>query len=345
MALLYILSGADDFSLAQSLDEIKSGIGDQTVLEANSTTLDGQQLTLDQLRAVCETVPFLAERRLVVINGLLERFEPGRRPRQQNRRTRSTSQQTNHKEFSACIKEMPDSTVLVLVDNRVTGSNPLLREISSGAKIKSFNLLKDAQLQAWIKKRVSEEGGNISPQAVGLLSRLVGSNLWIMASEIDKLVLFTSGRQIEETDVKAVVSYAQEANVFAMVDAIIESKAELAEQWLQQLLQRGAPPAYLLTMLSRQVRMVVRAKDMERQRKSKAEIQSKLALTSEFVLRKTLEQASRYSLPRLKHVYQQILEADLSIKTGRYDGELALTILVAELCQRGKPAVTPTRVR
>jgi len=157
-----------------------------------------------------------------------------------------------------------------------------------------------------------------------------------MANEIDKLALFASGRRIEEEDVKLVVSYAQEANVFAMVDAVLEFRAGVAEQLLQKLLQRGAAPAYLLVMLSRQVRMIVRVKELRNQRKSEMEIQDKLGLTSEFALRKTSEQAGRYSLARLKEVYHRLLEADLSIKTGKYDAELALNILIAELCQRRK---------
>jgi len=179
-----------------------------------------------------------------------------------------------------------------------------------------------------------EEDGDISPQATDLLIRLVGSNLWIMDSEVNKLVSFTSGRRIEEKDVKTVVSYAQEADVFTMVDAIIESRAAAAEQLLQQLLQRGAAPVYLLFMLSRQVRMIVRARELRKQKRPQTEIQNRLGLPSEFVLRKILEQASKYSLPRLKTVYDHLLETDLSIKTGKYDGELALNILVAELCQR-----------
>ncbi len=206
--------------------------------------------------------------------------------------------------------------------------------------VKSFPLLRDTQLRQWIQRRVTEEGSSISHQAVDLLTKLVGSNLWIMNGEINKLLLFTSGRRIEEEDVKTVVSYTQQSNVFAMVDAIVEFKVGLAEQLLEQLLQRGAAPAYLLVMLSRQVRMIVRAKGLGKQGKPKTEIQHRLGLTSEFALRKTVEQAGRYSLPRLKNVYHQLLEADLSIKTGKYDGELALNILVAELCQRDKTYVT-----
>ncbi len=337
--MLYILSGQDDFSLNQSLEEIKKDIGAPAVLAASTTTLDGKQVTVDQLRAICETMPFLAERRLVIIKGLLERFEPKRESRRQRKITRLTNQQGEYKSLSAYMNKIPDSTILILIEGRITNNNPLFRELANKAMVKSFPLLRDAQLRQWIQKRVREEGGSISPQAVDLLTKLVGGNLWIMASEINKLVLFTSGRRIEAEDVKTVVSYTQQDNVFAMVDAIIEFKAELAEQLLQQLLQRGAAPAYLLFMLSRQLHRIVRAGDLSKKGRPKIEIQSKLGLTSEFALRKTLEQASRYSLPRLREVYRQLLEADLSIKTGKYDGELALDILVAELCRRSKVVV------
>ena len=331
--LLYVLHGEDDFSLHQALEEIKKGIGDQTTLATNTTVFDGQQVTVDQLRTVCEAMPFLAERRLVIIQGLLERFELKIQSRRQKKTTSVSTRQDESKSLGEYLGKIPDSTVLVLIDGKIKSQNPLFRELSAKAKVMSFPLLRDTKLHQWIQKCVGEKGGSISPQAVDLLARFVGGNLWIMANEIDKLVLFTLGRRIEEEDVRQVVSYAQEANVFAMVDAILVFKAGMAEQLLQQLLQQGAAPAYLLVMLSRQVRMIVRAKELRRQKKSEIEIQDKLALTSEFALRKTLEQANRYSLVRLKEMYHKLLEADLSIKTGRYDSELALNILIAELCQ------------
>jgi len=333
---LYILLGQDDFSLGESLEEIKRGIGDQALLAANTTILDGQQMTLDQLTTVAETLPFLAERRLVIINGLLERFEPKGKSHRQRKITDVTNRQNEYKSLGACISKIPDSTILVLIDSNITSNNPLFRELSDKAEVRSFPLLRGARLRQWIQRRVIEEGGSISPQAVDLLAKLVGGNLWIMVSEINKLVLFTSGRRIEEENVNRIVSYAQQANVFAMVDAILEFKLGVAEQSLQWLLQRGATSAYLLVMLSRQVQMIVRAKELRNQGKPKMEIQNKLGLTSEFALRKTLEQAERYPLERLKEVYCKLLEADLSIKTGKCEGELALNILFAELYRRGE---------
>ncbi len=334
--MLYILLGQDDFSLGHWLEEIKRSIGDQTLLAANTTTLDGQQITLDQLRTVCETVPFLAERRLVIVTGLLERFEPKDKSSRRVKNTRRTNQQDSYKSLAAYITKMPDSTILVLIDSRVGSNNPLLKELSARAEVKSFPLLRDTKLRQWVQRYVAKEGGSISPQAVNLIAKLVGSNLWTMANEINKLLLFTSGRRIEEEDVNLVVSSAQEANVFTMVDAILGFKANIAEQSLQQLLQRGAAPAYLLVMLSRQVQLIVRARELRNQKKPELEIQNRLGLTADFALRRTLEQADRYPLERLKQLYHKLLEADLSIKTGKYDAELALNILIAELCQQGK---------
>jgi DNA polymerase-3 subunit delta len=309
------------------------GAGDPTLLATNTTTLDGQQLTLDQLRTVCETAPFLAERRLVIVNGLLGRFEPKSKSRRQVKTTHSVNQQNEYKSFSAYITQIPDSTILVLIDGRIGNKNPLLKELSLKAQVKSFPRLKIDRVRQWIGQRVKQEGGSISVEAVNLLAKLIGSDLWIMASEINKLVLFTSGRRIEEEDVKQLVSHAQEANVFAMVDAILESKAGVAQQLLQRLLEGGAAPSYLLVMLSRQVRMIVQAKELRSQRKAETEIQDRLGLAFDFALRKVLEQADRYPMRQIREVYHKLLETDLFIKTGKYGGELALNLLIADLCQ------------
>jgi DNA polymerase-3 subunit delta len=332
--LLYVLYGEDDFSLHQSLETIKREVGDRTALTTNTSILDGQQVTVDQLRPVCEAAPFLADRRLVIVYGLLARFEPPRRS--DARKVQPSNRPQELKSLSEYMVQIPDSTILVLIDGSIKGRNPLLAELAGKARVMSFPLLRDDKLRQWVQKYVREAGGSISPRALELLVRFIGGNLWIMASEIDKLVLFASGRRIEEEDVRQVVSYAQEASVFAMVDALLEFRVGVAEQLLQRLLRQGASPSYLLSMLARQVRLIVRVMELKGQKKSEREIQDKLGLASPFALRRTRELAVKYSLARLKEVYHRLLEVDLAIKTGKYDPELALNILAAELGQRQK---------
>lgn len=329
-ALLYILHGEDDFSITQFLGEIKRGLGNPSMLATNTSTFDGPKLSPGELKNVCETVPFLAEKRLVVIQGLLGRFEARGRPRQ--KKTANRGGREGAKSFAEAMSNIPESTVVVLTDgSRIKSANSLLKLLMPQAEVRSFPLLREVKLRQWIEKEVTAQGAAISPPAADLLARLVGGNLWIMSGEITKLTLFASGRRIEAEDINKVVSSAQEANVFAMVDAILDFKAGVAERLLEQLMGKGASPAYLLVMLSRQVRLVVQAKEMRRQRKSDMDIQSKLGLAP-FPLRKTLEQAQRYPLERLKQVYNKLLQTDLYIKRGKFEGGLALNLLVAELC-------------
>ncbi|MFC1947037.1 DNA polymerase III subunit delta, partial [Chloroflexota bacterium] len=229
---------------------------------------------------------------------------------------------------------IPETTILVFIEGVISSDNPIFKSLAGKATTRSFALPRDAKLREWVQKRVKDERGEISIQAVHLLTRLVGSNLWIMASEIEKLLLYTNGRKIEEDDIQAVVGYNQQATVFNMVDAILEFKAEQAEKMLEHLFLNGAAPVYLLFMIARQVQLIVRVKELSRKKATNREMQGKLGMSSEWILKKTLEQASRYSLSRLKDVYRRLLDTDISIKTGKMDPELALNILVAELCRQ-----------
>lgn len=335
--MLHVLIGEDDYSLRQALEEIKKGIGDPTALMTNTTVLDGKTVTLELLRNACETVPFLAEKRLVIVEGLLERFEPGGRVGRK-KSSRQAEQPEEYKKFADSLKKLPPSTELVLIGGVIKAGNPLLRELSTVTKVKSFPMLRPPQLSQWIERRIKEAGGSISPPAVTTLVRFVGDDLWTMANEVDKLVLYAAGRRIEEADVKSVVSYAREESVFTMVDAVLEFRGGVAQQTLQQLFQQGAAPVQLLAMLSRQVRIIFLVKEMRARGKSRNEIQSKLGLTSDFLVRKAWEQSEKYSPARLRELYHRLLETDVSIKTGKLEGEIALDILIAELGQRGAMA-------
>jgi DNA polymerase-3 subunit delta len=225
--------------------------------------------------------------------------------------------------------------VLVLVDgeiNKKKAANRLLKSLAPLAEVMTFPPFKDKDLSDWVQKRVKQGGGNISPGAIGLLIGLVGGDLWTMSSEIDKLIAFCSGQPIAEDSVRQVTSYAREANVFALVDAILEGRRKVAQQSLHRLLQEGAAPAYVLTMIARQLRLIVTAKELGR-RLFQPEIRDKLETTSDYGLEKALKQARAYTLERIKSAYHKLLEADIAIKTGKYDDDLALDLLVIELGQ------------
>lgn len=332
--MLHVFFGADDYSIRQALNAIKKSIGDATALMTNTTVLEGKQVTVEQLHAACETVPFLAEKRLVIVEGLLERFE-AKAKTGKKKAARQPDQPEEYMVVAEAVRKLPPFTECVIIGGEVNERNPLLRELAVFNKVRNFPLLNKSQLSQWVEGRVAGAGGSISPNASALLIKFVGNDLWAMASEADKLTQYAAGRRIEEADVKAVVSDAQEASVFAMVDAVMESRLNTAQELLQQQFRDGAAPVQLLTMLARQLRIIFQVKEMRSRGVARAIIQTKLGLNAEFILNKAWAQADKYSIERLREVFHKLLEADLAIKTGKLDGEIALEILVVELGQRG----------
>ena len=330
--MLYILYGQDDFSLYQAVKEIKASLGDWEMVAAGTTNLDGQRLTLNELRDKCGAAPFLSSHRLVIVDGLLERFEV-KQSRPRSGKGKSGNGLGEWEALASYIKQMSETTVLVLVDGEVKGQNPLLKKLSPLAEVRAFPLLRGKDLKAWILQRVKAEGGDITPQAVNLLAELIGGDLWAMEGEIQKLLLYSQERPINEDDVRQLVSHVQESNIFALVDAVAEGRTELAQRILHRLYDDGMAPTYIMVMITRQFRLIAQARDLGKGL-SHLQIQDRLGLKPGYGLDKTLRQAKLYDFEGVKRAYDKLLETDLAIKTGKYSDKLALELLVTELaCQ------------
>jgi DNA polymerase-3 subunit delta len=327
--MFYILYGRDDFSLNQAVEKIKADLGDRETVATNTTSLEGQHLTLSELRNKCGVAPFLSSHRLVMVDGLLGRFEvKPSKPR--SGKSKSKNGLGEWEDFPSYIGQMPETTVLVLVDEEVIGNNPLLKKLSPLAKVKTFPLLKGKELKTWVRQRVKEEGGDITPQAVNLLAELIGGDLWAMNGEIQKLLLYSQERPISEDGVRQLVSHVQEANIFALVDAVAEGRTELAQRILHRLYDEGVAPTYILVMITRQFRLIAQARDLGNGL-SRPQIQDRLGLKSSYSLDKTLSQAKLYDFEGVKRAYDKLLETDSAIKTGKYSDKLALELLITEL--------------
>jgi len=332
--LIYILYGKDDFSRHEALGKIKEKLGNPEMLAVNTVLLDGQQLSLGRLIDACSAVPFLCPYRLVVVQGLLGQFEQksGQKRRTGRSKTRLDPGLGEWAGLAEYVDSMPSTTILALVDGEIKATNPLLVLLAPLAKVMTFPPLNEKELAKWIEERVKQRGGTISADAVASLIGLVGPDLWLMSNEIEKLLAFCSGRLITEEDVGQVTSYTREANIFALIDAIFEGRRKVAQRLLHQLLQGGAAPSYVLVMITRQLRLLIIAKELG-QRLFRTETRDTLESVSEYALQKALKQAKAYTLEQVKGAYRRILEADIAIKTGKYDDDLALDLLVVELCQ------------
>jgi DNA polymerase III delta subunit len=316
----------------QQLARLEADAGAEAVLDANRHRLMGNQVNLPELLAVCNALPFMDSHRVVLVEGLLGNFE--RRPSRGRRRTSdaaSTSKSLDGWEnLAAAIPEMPETTLLFFVDGPVSESNPLLRLLRPVAEDHGMSTPKGEALGRWIKDSVEQRGSTISPPAIRTLTDMVGSDLWALDRELEKLSLYAGGQRIEDNHVNELVHQAQEANIFAAVDAMIDGREGVALRLLHQLMQGGREALSIIALIERQLRLLALARDSLDKGIPQRDMGSILGVTTPFVVKKTVDQARRHSWKDIIWRYDRLLEADLAIKQGQLEPDLALELLAAD---------------
>ena len=319
----------DTFLVAERLRRVKAEAGAADLMDSNRHVVSAARARPDEVLAMCNSMPFLDTMRLVEIEGVLASQQGTGGGRRSGRRAASAAGAWT--QLADAVPTLPDTTLLIFIDGDAQQSNPLLRTLSESCTVHREATPNAQALLQWIKRRAEDKGSSITPPAMQVLAELVGGDLWTIDRELEKLSLYATGREITDTDVRAMVPYAQEANIFAAVDAVMDGRPGPALRSLMQLIEDGQEPLYIIAMIERQLRLIALARDLTDRGVAQPELGRRMGTNSDFVVRKTLGQARRLALPQIRSKYRRVLESDLAIKQGRLDPALSLQLLVADL--------------
>lgn len=330
--MIYIFTGQDDFSVHERLLELKSTLDTPDALSMNTSIFDGARLTMAELSAACDSVPFLGNCRLVIVRGLLGMLE--------SKDDQKQGDSIQWKALPDYAARLPTSTVLVFLEGKLNNRSSVYKKLAPLCRVEEFRPLRGFDLQSWITNRVIKKGGKITPKAAAYLANQAGENLWVLDNEIEKLCLFAVARRIDENDIRKVTTFAREASIFQLVDAIVEKKTSRAMQLLDQIMAEGMAPSHVMHMLTRQFRLILELKDMPAGA-SQEDIRSKLGLARNYPVNKLVQQSRTYPVPQVIQVLSLILEAELATKTGQWKDTLAMEFLVAQVSSRASYEHSP----
>ena len=223
-----------------------------------------------------------------------------------------------------------DDIILIYEENKISESDSFSKFLKKEGKSQEFKLLEDYRLKNWVKKEFDNCQTEIDSKALGRLIDYVGNNLWQMANEIKKLVSYKKRGKIEAADIKLLVRPKIETDIFKTIDAISDKKKSRALMLLHQHLEKGDAPLYLLAMINFQFRNLLTIKELVEKNTSYYKIINKSKLNP-FIVKKSYQQAQKFTLQQLKKIYQKIFQVDLNIKTGKLDPQTALDLLIAEI--------------
>ena len=329
--MIYFYYGANDYLVQEKLNLFRS-----RYLEKFGNALNVWNLSteggLGPLDDNMRTVSLFAETKLVFVEGIAALAEE-----------EATWLIARIEEAGVARRE---DFVLVFSEARDGASlqkeaGTLFRYFLSIGTHEEFKQLRSPQLLVWMRKYMSARGASMSETLARKLLERVGSDMRQLSYELEKVAAHANYRgNVTERDLVVVASYEKEENVFRLVDALLARKVGQAVRDVRARLSTGEPPERIIGNLAYAIRTLLIVKDTASSISS-SQLASATGLHP-FVIKKNLAFARNFTLSELYALHASLFEADLSIKTGRAEGEEALEMFILSA---GLPAQTGGRRR
>jgi len=322
--MIIFLYGADTFRAHRMLQEMKKKFISDVDPDANSlNVLDGASATLKEVAEKINTGSLFVKKRLVVIENIFK-----------NKKTEIFSQLTEYlKGFSD-----GENDIIIFLDEELgvkenslkTEAKKLFTFLNKQKYAQEFKTLSNIQLLAWLRKEAAQYNKEISSPAASLLINLTSGDLWTMAQEIKKLSFYTSEKIITDTDVKTLTAGTFNEDIFALTDALSAKNKPQAIRLLEEQYAAGLSDEYLIAMLIRQFKILLRIREALDMKMSPLEMAGKLKLHP-YVAKKGALQAKNFSNQILKNYLDRLIKLDFSNKNGLTDIKTELILLISGL--------------
>jgi DNA polymerase-3 subunit delta len=325
---IYLFDGDDEFAINESIDKIRSKLGDSNIADLNTTRLDGKSFTLNQLADAVATIPFLANKRLIILSHPTARL----------------NDKTDQVEFINYLNVDKPTAKLVLAeyefltserDRKQNRLNWLEEWATSPHQVKRVyirhhSLPSGALMVKWIQEHVKSMGGQITTQAAVSLANQIGDDTRLAIQEITKLLTYVNfSRPVDMDDVEHLTPLSAKIGDFELVNAIRDRDQRKAQALLHRSFQEN-DPLQILQGIVYQIRMLVMAREILDENGTPNDFPNSLKIHP-YPARLALESATRYSSYFLDMIYHRLLVLDEAIKTGQMDAELALETLIVQL--------------
>jgi DNA polymerase III subunit delta len=347
--MIYLFLDCDEYLAAQRIRELKAAVGDAELADLNISEWEGNQTHAGDILGQASMMPFLALRRLVLVRNFLNHLEK----RMGASKSNESAAHQEAAQFLIGLGEVNESCDLLLVETSLDKRRAIWKGfrikhndgerevpglqtlIASKQVIQEELATPDARdLPNWIQQRARARKIAIDGRAVQLLASYVSSNLRQLDNELEKLALYAGQRAITVDDVNLMVSDASEAMIWNLTDALSQRNPRKAMQSLQALRKGDTHPIYLVNMIARQYRVILKVKDALGGRNSGNEHDiAKLVDEKPYPVKKAMEHVAGYTFQELVDLLDRLVVADHAMKTGA-DAETEIDLLVAELTQK-----------
>ena len=317
---IYLLYGTEDYLKRQYRDKLKNALtaaGEDSGMggmlsgdgDMNFNRFEGKDINPKQVIDLAETLPFFAERRVILIEN-------------------SGFFKNACDELAEYLAQPAASTYFVFVEEEVDKRSKMYKAVKNAGKIVEFATQTEELITRWVLARLKKEGKNITGSVMQLFLSKTGTDMGNIDRELEKLICYCMDKDvIEAKDVEAVTTEQTTNKIFDMVNAIAEHNQKKALDLYYDLLTLKEPSMRIMYLISRQFQILLNIKDMSQKGFDNNTMAQKAGIPP-FAVRRNVTQAKGFTMQQLKQAIRDGVDFEEAVKTGRMNDQMAVELFL-----------------
>jgi len=340
VAPVYLFFGDEPFLMERALAEIVGLVVDPQLRDVTISVFEADSVDQKTICSEARTVPFLAAKRLVVV-----------------RKAHRLELRSRKAPVALYLDNPCSTTCLVLIaaqmgerqkkgetrDTRKKRQSKLVSLAGRHGVVVNFPALNAREVIRWVEGEVARLGKKISPRAAAELQQLAGKSLSQVNNELQKVVTYVGAKErIDHHDVIAAVSDVHHETTYALADAFGDQNVVEALEVLDILIRDGEKATTILWRMNWQLNRLYTALMLLEQGIKPQEIARQLRVMP-FYRRRFFEQTRKFTMERLRKLFQVLVDAELQLKSTSIDPRLLLELVIVKMCGGGSTIAGPVQ--
>lgn len=305
---MYLLYGEEAYLRKQYRDRMKAAlIADGDTM--NCTYYEGRDVAVGAVIDLAETLPFLAERRVIVIenSGL---FKSG------------------GEKLAEYLTQPAQTVYFIFTESEIDKRSKLFKTVANGGMAVEFPVQNELTLKKWILGMIKKENKQITEETLNLFLEKTGTDMENIRKELEKLMCYCMDKEvITGQAVVDICTHRVSNHVFDMVNAIADKKQKKALKLYYELLALKEPAMRILFLIARQFNMLLQVKELKGRGYDNKGIGEKVGLPP-FIAGKYVTQAAKFKTADLRKALEACVEAEEAVKTGRMNDVMSVELLI-----------------
>lgn len=323
-APIYLLLGTEGFLMREIRNAIIEHALDVEEHDFNLSFYDMEEQSVDVAIEDSETLPFMGERRVVVMTN------PFFLTAEKNK----SKMEHNTDRFISYIKEAAPYTILVIQApyEKLDERKKIVKELKKQAEVIEAQPLGERDLKLWMKDKAMQNGAVLEDAAAEELLKIAGVNLSVLAQEINKMAMYigVSDQGISVDTVKLLAAKSIEHSVFELIEKMVHRRVDEALELFYDLVRNNEEPIKLHALIANQFRLLYQVKDLSEQGYSQQKMAGILRVHP-YRVKLASQQGRYFERAELMKMVDNLAEADYLMKSGKIDKQLAMEMLLIKL--------------